>query len=272
MKKLLYSIFLCLSFFCVNNNLNSEQSKDQLPIHLETKYQKLLLEKVADSLPSLVNYPHQKYPNTDHASIPDLFSNGKVLVFGYGSLMNKGSLARTVKQTAVDSMKPTIAFGVKRIFNYKAKNTAHWGENQNPKEKAMLNLAQTLNLGSMANGVTIEVDKEDFNHLVSRETGYDLVPILVAAWDDVIGQNPQLKIKIAYTFIAADELRNHILYTSTEFYPVRGYLNAIQCASKKFGEDFANMWDATTFLADGTTSVKEWDGVTFIGILCTIIP
>lgn len=272
MKNLLITIFLCLSFVYINNHLNSEKPQAQHPIQLESSYEKLLLKKVGDTLPILTKYPHQKYPNTDHDSIPDLFQDDKVLIFGYGSLMNKTSLARSVKQAAVDSMDPAIAFGVKRIFNYKAKNTAHWGENQNPKEKAMLNLAQTLNLGTMANGVTIEVDRDDFNHLVSRETGYDLVPILVASWDDVKEQNPRLKIRVAYTFIAPNELRNHTLYTSTEFYPVRGYLKAIQCASKKFGDDFAKMWNATTYLADGTTSVNEWDGVTFNGILCTFTP
>lgn len=273
MKAFVFSLLACLIFFNSGNQvLNAAEFKDQFPVPLETEYKKMLFERVAEKLPCLVKYPFHIYPNTGHETIPELFPNGKVLVFGYGSLMNKISLARSVKQEAVDSMEPVVAFGVKRIFNYYAKNTAHWGPDQNRKEKAMLNLVQTLNIGTLANGVTVEVDVEDFSRLVVRETGYDLVPILVASWDEVIGQDPQVNIKIAYTFVAAHELRNRIDYTSTEFYPVRGYLHAVQQASKGFGDDFAQMWNETTFLADGTTSVEDWDEVTFIGILCTFTP
>jgi cation transport regulator ChaC len=269
MKKFL--LIMCFSFFAFTN-LSAKEFKDQFPIPLQSEYQQLLLNRVGDALPILVKYPFHAYPNEGHESIPELFPNGKVLVFGYGSLINRASLARSVKQPAVDTMQPAIAFGVKRIFNYKAKHVVNWGENLDRKEKAMLNLVQTLNIATTANGVTVEVDADDLANLVKRETGYDLVPILVASWDDVIGQNPQVKIQVAYTFVAAHELRNHIDYTSTEFYPVREYLHAIQCASRRFGDDFAKMWDATTYLADGTTKVRDWDEVTFLGILCTFSP
>jgi cation transport regulator ChaC len=234
------------------------------------KYQKYLLKKVAAMMPQLVDYPAFHYPNKNHAEIVKKFPKGKVLVFGYGSLMNKESAARTVKPEAVATMDKAIAFGVKRIFNYKATKTDHWGANQNKREKAMLNLSQTLNISSIANGVIMEVDAEDFSRLVKREAGYDLVPILVARWDDVANQNPDVVVEVAYTFSAVHELRNHIDYTSTEYYPVRGYLHAIQEAARGFGDEFATMWNSTTYLADGTTSINEWDEETFEGILCTI--
>lgn len=136
----------------------------------------------------------------------------------------------------------------------------------------MLNLTQTLNIASIANGVTIEVDSEDFSKLVERETGYDLVPILVASWDDITNKDPQLKVKVAYTFVASGELRKHVNYTSTKYYPVRGYLHSIQDTSQTYGEKFARMWNITTYLADGTTTVDDWDSLTFKGILCTSEP
>jgi len=231
-----------------------------------------LLNKVSEKLPELASYPSYRYPNKCHKQTQKLFPGEKVLVFGYGSLMNKQSASRSVKEEALETMQPVIAFGVKRLFNYKASKTDHWGANQHPKEKAMLNLMQTTNLRSMANGVTLEVDAEDFNRLVERETGYDLVPVLVTAWKDLVEQNPEPEIRIAYTFIAANELRNHIDYTSTEYYPVRGYLHAIQQTTYTFGEEFAHMWDTTTYLADGTTKINEWDQETFQGILCTFKP
>lgn len=235
-------------------------------------YERLLLQKVGAKLPELVTYPFFQYPNEGYPLIYDRISSKHVLVFGYGSLMNKESAARSVKYETLRSMQPAIAFGVKRLFNYRMADASHWGAKFHRKEKAMLNLAQTLNIGSMANGVAFEVDAEDLKKLVAREAGYDLVPILVASWKDVLQQNKDISIQVAYTFVAVNELRNHIAYTSTEFYPVLGYLHAVQEAALTYGNEFANFWNETTYLANGTTKIKGWDGVTFMGILCTQKP
>ncbi len=235
-------------------------------------YERVLLQKVGETLPELVTFPSFQYPNDGHQEIVNHFPSGKVLLFGYGSLMNRASAARSMKAEAVESMEPAIAFGVKRLFNYKAADPSHWGAEQNRKERAMLNIAQTLNIGSMANGVILEVDAEDLTKLVSRETGYDLVPVLVASWNDAITQNPEIKISVAYTFVAVNELRNNTAYTSTEYYPVLGYLHAVQEASQVYGSEFAAFWNATTYLANGTTQIEDWDEVTFIGVLCTQKP
>lgn len=235
-------------------------------------YEKVLLQKVGEKLPELVSFPFLQYPNDRHQEIPTHFPSGKVLLFGYGSLMNKTSAARSMKPEAVDSMKPAVAFGVKRLFNYTVHDPSRWGNEQNRKERAMLNIAPTLNISSMANGVVVEVDAEDLTKLVDRETGYDLIPILVVSWDDAISQNPEIEVRVAYTFAAANELRDHTAYTSTEFYPVVGYLHAVQEASQSYGPSFGAFWNATTYLADGTTSVENWDGITFMGILCTQRP
>ena len=235
-------------------------------------YEKVLLQKVGTTLPELVTFPFFQYPNDGHQEIVNHFPSGKVLIFGYGSLMNKVSAARSMKAEAVESMEPAIAFGVKRLFNYKVTDPSRWGTEQNRKERAMLNIAQTLNIGYMANGVVLEVDDEDLTKLVSREPGYDLVPILVASWNDVMNQNPEIEIRVAYTFVAVNELRNNTAYTSTEYYPVLGYLHAVQEASQTYGQEFAAFWNATTYLADGTTPIEGWDEVTFMGILCTQKP
>lgn len=124
-------------------------------------------------------------------------------------------------------------------------------------------------MASMVNGIVMEIDQEDLESLVAREKGYDLVRILIADWKDVISNKPHLEIKIAYTFVAPYELRNCVIYTSTEYYPVRGYLEAVQEGAFEYGEEFANFWNATTYLADGTTNIEKWDKHSFEGILCT---
>lgn len=267
MKKLLI-IAIC---FCFSINGVFANNSDRFA-YWDKAYEKVLLQKVGAKLPELVTFPFFQYPNDGHQEITKYSPSNKVLLFGYGSLMNKVSAARSMKAAAVESMKPAIAFGVKRLFNYKVTDPSRWGTEQNRKERAMLNISQTLNIGSMANGVVLEVDAEDLSKLVSREIGYDLVPILVASWDDVMHQNPEIEIRVAYTFVAVNELRNNTAYTSTEYYPVLGYLHAVQEASQLYGPEFAAFWNATTYLANGTTPIEGWDEVTFMGILCTQKP
>lgn len=226
-------------------------------------YEHALLKKVEIKLPDLTAYSFFQYPNEGHQEIFKHFSSDKALLFGYGSLMNKDSAARSIKKEAVKSMQPAIAFGVKRIFNYKVSDASSWGA-KDKKERAMLNLSQTLNISSMANGVVFEVDAEDLTKLVNREVGYDLVPILVASWDDMMSRNSHIEIHIAYTFVAANELRDNTSYISTDYYPVMGYLHAVQDAAKNYGPEFAEFWNKTTYLANGTTQIDNWDEVFFI--------
>lgn len=263
-------IFMIVCFCSVVSGMfaNNEDS----PTYWDKAYEKVLLQKVGTKLPDLITFPFFQYPNDGHQTIVNHFPSGKVPLFGYGSLMNKVSAARSMKPEAVESMEPAIAFGVKRLFNYKVTDPSRWGADQNLKERAMLNIAQTLNIGYMANGVVFEVDAEDLTKLVSRETGYDLVPILVASWNEAMNQNPEIEIRVAYTFVAVNELRNNTAYTSTEYYPVLGYLHAVQEASQAYGLEFASFWNATTYLADGTTPIEGWDEITFMGILCTQKP
>lgn len=235
-------------------------------------YEEQVLKVVAAKMPDLMTYPTYRYPNDGHEHVLNVYPNGKILVFGYGSLMNRVSAAKTIKAESVDTMETALAFGAKRVFNYKASKTRHWQEDLDEKEKAMLNLAQTFNISSLVNGVTIEVDLEDFSRLVLREIGYDLVPILVVSEKDILDEHPNLDVRVAYTFVAMNELRDHINYTSTKYYPVRGYLHAVQEASAMHGERFAKTWNKTTYMADGTTLIDNWDQRTFKGILCTFEP
>lgn len=259
--KTMIALSLCI-FSCM-----SMKGEDLLPNMPSDK--EVLLQKVGAKLPELAHYPFLKFPNDDYKTLFDFYPDDKVLLFGYGSLINKASAARNMKPEALESMEPALSFGSKRIFNYGVKKTDHWGAGQNRKEKAMLNLTPTLNIRSAVNGVTFYVDKKDLQSLIQREKGYDLIPIPVVSWDEVMDQTKDPEIKIAYAFVASNEPRDHIVYTSTEYYPVRGYLHAIQEGAREYGADFEEFWNKSTFLADGTTSIEEWDEKTFEGILCS---
>lgn len=263
MKKLIMSLILVYSSVLVAEDWKNPWSQE---------YHNQLTEKLSEQVPNLANFPSLQYPNEGHEKLPELFPDQKVLLFGYGSLMNKQSASRSLSPETLATMKPVVAFGLQRIFNYKAKKTDHWGANQDKLEKAMLNLYPTTSYKDVVNGVSIEVNAEDLPELVRRETGYDLVPILIADWSEISEENPTPTIKVAYTFIVPLGLRNHIEYTSVRYYPVRGYMHAAQEGALEYGENFLDLWNHTTYLADGLTDVTEWDQLTFTGILCSDEP
>lgn len=231
-------------------------------------YQALLIKKVSERVPKLSTCPTLKYPNCSHKQIADFekCGEGKILLFGYGSLMNTTSASRSVGNEAVESMKPAIAFGLKRLFNYKAANVTRWGFDLPSKEKAMLNVTPTTTYNEVINGVVMKISPEDLASLVQREEGYDLAPVLVTDWENISNKNPEPVIQIAYTFLVPNELRRGIAYAQTNYYPVRGYLHAVEDGASAFGQDFLNFWKNTTYLADGTTKVHEWDGESFCGL------
>lgn len=235
-------------------------------------YQFSVLEKVGREIPIVSTYPSTIYPNTDYQGILKKYPKGKVLIFGYGSLMNRESALRSVSAAAVETMRPVVAFGFKRLFNYKVSNVSRWGSNLPENERAMLNIHPTTTYEHIINGVVMELTPEDLIKLIGRESGYDLVPIFVADWQAMISANPKIKIEIAYTFIVPDELRGGIDYTQTKYYPVRGYLQASREGALVFGEPFLQFWNETTYLGDGITPIGQWDEQTFSGLLDTREP
>lgn len=235
-------------------------------------YQNLLMERVGGKIKDLSTYPSLRFPNIEDQKILNKYPDGKVLIFGYGSLMNMQSASRSVSPESLQSMRPVVSFGLKRIFNYKAHDVSRWGKGLPDLEKAMLNVEPMTTYRHIVNGIVMEVSPQDLAKLINREKGYDLVPVLVADWNDVISQNPDVKIEVAYTFYVPDELRNGVNYSQTKYYPVRGYLNAVREGASIFGEQFLNYWNLTTYLGNGTTTVNDWDEETFTGILDTKEP
>jgi len=256
-------------YFFILFHLSLSSNEDGL---WSKSYQNKLMEKLGKAAAELSTYPSLMYPNQDSEQIIKKYPNGKILLFGYGSLINATSAARSVSPEAIRSMRPVIAFGFKRIFNYKAKNVSRWGDNLSENERAMLNIEPTTTFNHMINGVVMEISPKDLADLIQRETGYDLVPMLVANWKEVTSESPSPTIEIAYTFYVPDELRNGTDYTQTKYYPVRGYLEAVQEGAAVYGPKFLDYFNATTYLGNGTTSVSEWNKKTFSGLLDTKEP
>jgi hypothetical protein len=126
------------------------------------------------------------------------------------------------------------------------------------REKAALNVIGSPDFSDLVNGVVIDVDVEDLKNLVSREKGYDLIPILAMSWDDFIQQKLDPEIQLAYTFMSPDSTREGILYTDRNILPNRVYLKIVQDGVAELGSAYLEFWNSTTFLSDGQTSLTEW--------------
>ncbi len=247
--KLRFSVLFLISALALNAELPWSDS-----------YQQLLLEKVGEKLPEISSYPFFEYPNKNHAQAKTL-ENGKILIFGYGSLMSPDIEVnkKSIRPENLKTLRPAIAFGVKRVFNRRGGISKTFNSTGlEPNERCFLNVVPTTNFNDVTNGVTIEVDQGDLVKLIARELGYDLVPLFIASWDDAVKESDGIEIKIAYTFIASSGLRDHISYTSNTLYPIRRYASLVERAAKFHGRVFWNLYQKTTWLADGTTLISDW--------------
>ena len=201
--------------------------------------------------------PTFEYPIRSPQEILSLFPNGKVPIFGYGSLLNPASAARHLSQDALNSSRLTIAFGLRRVFDRAVGGPTHWGVPEKPNDTGMLNVQLTGQPDDLVNGVVMELDEADLLSVISREKGYDLVPVPVIYWDEAEYLSPQ--VFYAYTFRASTEAREGIVYTSPSVNPIPGYALASKEGAELYGQSFLEFWLATTFLADGETPFAEWE-------------
>jgi hypothetical protein len=222
-------------------------------------YQYFLIQKASQQMANLSSYSTLRYPNDDFEDLAARFPDQKILIFGYGSLMNKLSAARSISRESIQTMRPVVAFGLKRLFNYHPVSLERWGPDLHPREKAMLNVMPVTTYKTIINGVALEASIEDVRGLIKRERGYDLVPILIADWNSVSKESPDVVVKVAYTFLVPEEIRCGIAYIQQKYYPVKGYLKMVREGAAAFGSDFLVYFDNTTFLANGVTAINEWD-------------
>ena len=129
----------------------------------------------------------------------------KLLLVGYGSLLNRDSAARTIKDTPREGHPPVLALGARRIFNYVMPEALlkSYGGNFSPRERAALNVDYTRSPADALNGRLLEVARGDIPSLRKREFGYDLRPVACVRW----GQWEALPFT-AYVLVATEGRRD----------------------------------------------------------------
>lgn len=198
------------------------------------------------------NAPYYKYPYKSLHKELEEKDVDTIKIFSYGSLMNFDSASKTLSPASLNSYKPAIAMGVKRIFNRDVpiKPNSKWCPPNNHSARGMLNLAMSSNPQSMVNGVVFDLHRDDIPSLLYREEGYDLIPIVVKDWEDEEG-----KCYIAYTFYASPDSE----YVSDVIDPRPKYYELCRDAAKLYGKEYYSFWLSSTYLSDGVHSIRKWE-------------
>jgi len=174
---------------------------------------------------------------------------------GYGSLLNTKSASLTLTPEVLKSRIPVIAFGARRIFNYSmGEAVTRYGVPENEIESAALNVRLTGSIHDTLNAVLINIPIEEIPKLRDREIGYDLEPIVCVRWNG--NDNEPF---IAYILQCPDNPRTGKVRTNNTLMPHRIYIQKCRDGAEEFGTQFLEFWLSSTYLANGITTIKEWE-------------
>lgn len=212
-------------------------------------------QEVEERLENLAFYPTHIYPYSD---LPDELEEQGMKsfpIFSYGSLVNTKSAQRTLSEESMETRRPSLALGVIRVFDRDVaiRPNSHWGQPNDPGARGMLNLEVSDDRENVVNGVSVDVTIDDLREILSREVGYDLVPVVCMDWEESLNKDPNYYI--AWTFVADQEGD----YVSNDIRPRPGYYEASRDGAKEFGAAFYYLWLHTTYFGDGETSILQWE-------------
>jgi hypothetical protein len=182
----------------------------------------------------------------------------KLLLVGYGSLLNRDSAARTIKDTPREGHPPVLALGARRVFNYVMPEALlkSYGGNFPPRERAALNVDYTRSPADALNGRLLAVAPADIASLRGREFGYDLRPVVCVRW----GQWEAAPFT-GYVLVAAEGTRGGRQVIDNDALPHPLYAGLCRAGAHAVSEAFLQLYLETTFLADRKTSLVEWEKV-----------
>jgi|SRR3989344_584788 len=151
-------------------------------------------------------------------------------IVGYGSLISHKSLKQTLKDKR---FVPVIVKGYERIFNLSSDNG-----------KDVLNLK--ISPKAKFNCVLFKVDEKELKEIKLREDEYNLEKTKV--YDFKTGKFLGEAL-IVIDYIVDIDKKGH--------FPDKGYFILCREAAYHINKEFGQMWDETTFTADGK-KVSSW--------------
>ncbi|HKK07974.1 MAG TPA: gamma-glutamylcyclotransferase family protein [Gemmatimonadota bacterium] len=179
---------------------------------------------------------------------PDLPRTTRVL--GYGTLLSRASLGRTVGEHAVDwTTIPVVVEGWRRLFDFRPEHyEPSFRLKDEPVEAAALNIEPAP--GSRFNGLVIEVSDRGLEALDSREAGYRRVRVPVLSWPDGEPAGEAL----AYA-VPRDDPR--VCTDPARLLPRWLDVELSRAGAYEVGRAFGALFDQTTYLADGETLLAD---------------
>lgn len=174
----------------------------------------------------------------------------------YGSLLARESASRTIKTGTSEGSAPVLVLGARRVFNYvmPKEALARYQTPPNSRNGAALNALYTKSKSDVLNGKLMMVRSEDIPALRKREYGYDLCPVSCVPWYDREGEPFS-----AYVLSARNgrEFRRRVADDS--LLPNLEYARLCRLGARTVSSDFLAFYLETTFLADRTTTLFEWE-------------
>lgn len=189
--------------------------------------------------------------------------NGLLLV-GYGSLLNRDSAARTIKDTPREGHPPVLALGARRVFNYVIPEALlkSYGVKFPPRERAALNVDYTRSPADALNGRLLLIAPADLAALREREFGYDLRPVVCVRWGEW-----EAAPFTAYVLVAAKGTRGGRQVIDNDALPHPLYAGLCRAGAQAVSEAFLQLYLETTFLADRKTNLVAWEKERHVAIL-----
>lgn len=233
-------------------------------------------QKNSEELKSLQESIHSQsisstqYPNEESNKLVECITGSldkRVTIIGYGSLINPGTGLSSTDQISSESyntMREVIVFGWKRIFNWDVRVGGKFPPTYVSYQNEQASLNTVPEEGAYFNAVAIDITANELNELKKREIGYDMVTVAYASLQGI--QDAIQIFNKAVIFSASSEERQSfenpsekVVYTNSSIVPRRYYLDLVSsiCQYRK-SEEFFELYNNTTFMADGKQLAAEW--------------
>src|SRR5262249_22501254 len=113
----------------------------------------VIMQRLTEHLASIVTEAYG-YPWDGLEDAVATFPDHRLLLVGYGSLLNEDSAAKTIKTRPTGGSPPVLALGARRVFNYliPAAKLNAYGDTFGPRERAALNVDYTQSPANALNG------------------------------------------------------------------------------------------------------------------------
>lgn len=159
------------------------------------------------------------------------------LVFGYGSLLNAGSIERTIGRAPEnDELAPARLRDHERVWDYSARVHADvLGREVNA---VFLNLRASH--GARVNGALFAVDDRELQLLATRERFYSMLDV-----SGLLDPAPRLP---AIAFICTDP--RHLAASTQEAFVMQGYIELVRQGCSAFGHGFFEDFGRSTHPAN----------------------